>query len=87
LSWNQWYFNGTIRAINQGLGRLIRHIKDYGQLFLMDERYTELKFKKGLPSWATSKDLDVWETFEAEKLSTIDKFYRDNMAMFPPELK
>jgi Rad3-related DNA helicase len=25
LSFDEWYFTNTIRAINQGLGRVIRH--------------------------------------------------------------
>jgi len=42
---------GTIRTINQALGRVIRHAKDYGMIFFIDKRYEEPKFKKHLPGW------------------------------------
>ena len=35
----EWYFMGTVRAINQALGRVIRHAKDYGMVFFIDKRY------------------------------------------------
>jgi Rad3-related DNA helicase len=42
---------GTVRTINQALGRVIRHAKDYGMIFFIDLRYEEPKFKKHIPGW------------------------------------
>ena len=36
---DEWYFMGTIRSINQALGRVIRHARDFGMIFLIDKRY------------------------------------------------
>lgn len=37
---------GTIRSLNQALGRVIRHAQDYGMVFLLDKRYEESKFSR-----------------------------------------
>jgi len=42
---------GTIRTLNQALGRVIRHVNDYGMIFLFDKRFQENKFNKELPEW------------------------------------
>lgn len=39
LSGKEWYTVNAFRALNQGLGRCIRHIKDWGAVLLVDERY------------------------------------------------
>ncbi|CAM9104373.1 unnamed protein product [Phaeothamnion confervicola] len=36
---NQWYQQQAFRALNQALGRCIRHIYDYGVIFLLDSRH------------------------------------------------
>jgi hypothetical protein len=33
-----WYFQSASRAVNQCLGRVIRHCNDWGAIFLLDER-------------------------------------------------
>lgn len=44
---------GTVRAINQALGRVIRHALDYGMIFLIDTRYCDAKMQRELPEWIT----------------------------------
>ena len=39
ISGGDWYMQQTIRAVNQAIGRVIRHIKDHGVVFLCDERF------------------------------------------------
>lgn len=51
ITGEEWYFTGTIRAVNQALGRVIRHAMDYGMVFLVDSRYCETKMHKELPEW------------------------------------
>jgi hypothetical protein len=39
-----WYKQSASRAVNQCLGRVIRHCKDWGAIFLFDERLLFLYF-------------------------------------------
>lgn len=39
-----WYNQSASRAVNQCLGRVIRHCKDWGAIFLLDERYRKAFF-------------------------------------------
>ena len=36
---NEWYVADAMTAVNQSLGRVIRHINDYGVMVCIDERY------------------------------------------------
>ena len=40
LSGNDWYNLEAFRAINQALGRVIRHKDDFGAVLLLDKRFT-----------------------------------------------
>lgn len=51
LSGNDWYLQDCMRAVNQSLGRVIRHSKDYGVLIVIDERYTQEKIKQMFSGW------------------------------------
>jgi hypothetical protein len=42
LSGQGWYVQSASRAVNQAMGRVIRHQKDWGVIFLLDSRSTSL---------------------------------------------
>lgn len=49
-----WYNLGAYRAVNQALGRVIRHRQDFGAAVLVDSRWTargSLRAVKYLPRW------------------------------------
>lgn len=39
LSGQEWYGQSALRAVNQAIGRIIRHKNDWGAVFLLDERF------------------------------------------------
>ncbi len=47
-----WYENNTFRAVSQAIGRVIRHINDYGCIFLIDTRYSYPSYQAQLPKWS-----------------------------------
>ncbi|NXV74669.1 FANCJ protein, partial [Atlantisia rogersi] len=53
LPGSQWYEIQAYRALNQALGRCIRHRKDWGALILVDDRFRNnpTKYITGLSKW------------------------------------
>lgn len=47
----EWYQIQAYRALNQALGRCIRHRNDWGAILLVDSRYTQAKNLSGLSKW------------------------------------
>lgn len=46
------YYQGLcMKAVNQSIGRAIRHRKDYATVFLFDERYQQTSVTRQLPEW------------------------------------
>ncbi|XP_055715290.1 putative ATP-dependent RNA helicase DDX11-like protein 8 [Phlebotomus papatasi] len=48
---NEYYENICMKAVNQCIGRAVRHINDYASVILLDERYATEKTSKKLPGW------------------------------------
>ncbi|XP_062868551.1 regulator of telomere elongation helicase 1 [Trichomycterus rosablanca] len=51
LSGQEWYKQQASRAVNQAIGRVIRHREDYGAIFLCDHRFRSADARQQLPSW------------------------------------
>jgi chromosome transmission fidelity protein 1 len=77
-----FYENACMRAVNQSIGRAIRHREDYATIVMLDRRYNTDRIQQRLPGWiknglvkdASSKKFgDVMESigrFFKEKSST-----------------
>lgn len=51
LSGNDWYSLEASRAVNQAIGRVIRHRHDYGAILLCDQRFNYSNQKNQLSAW------------------------------------
>ena len=47
----EFYENTCMRAVNQSIGRAIRHQKDYASIILLDRRYQTPRIENKLPGW------------------------------------
>merc|ERR1712029_507010 len=55
LTGNDWYEIQAFRALNQALGRCIRHRDDWGAIIMVDDRYAQRpKYVAGLSKWVRS---------------------------------
>lgn len=51
-----------MRAVNQSIGRSIRHANDYAAIILIDARYRQQRIQSQLPQWVR------------RSLRTVDRF-------------
>ncbi|KJE05212.1 chromosome transmission fidelity protein 1 [Cryptococcus gattii NT-10] len=47
----EMYENLCMRAVNQSIGRAIRHANDYATILLVDKRYANPRIRNKLPKW------------------------------------
>ena len=47
------------RAVNQSIGRSIRHIRDYAAILLVDARYSTPRNVASLPAWIRGEAISV----------------------------
>ncbi|XP_076473063.1 uncharacterized protein LOC143302332 [Babylonia areolata] len=79
LSGSQWYEIQAFRALNQALGRCIRHRKDWGALIIVDDRFVKntLKYASGLSKWVRQK-LHVHQSC-SDMLTSLSDFTRSRL--------
>ena len=75
ISSQAWFLMQATRATNQAIGRVIRHAEDYGNIILIDERFSETKHKVSTSAWLRDQ-LQEFEDFR-EAISEYEKFYSD----------
>ncbi|XP_070591400.1 Fanconi anemia group J protein isoform X2 [Erythrolamprus reginae] len=78
LTGSQWYEIQAYRALNQALGRCIRHRSDWGALILVDDRFGKIpnKYTTGLSKWIRQQ-IHHYKDFDCA-LSSLDAFAKMN---------
>ncbi|XP_058020094.1 Fanconi anemia group J protein isoform X2 [Ahaetulla prasina] len=78
LTGSQWYEIQAYRALNQALGRCIRHRSDWGALILVDDRFGKSpnKYTAGLSKWIRHQ-IHHYKDFDCA-LSSLDAFAKMN---------
>lgn len=75
FSSSDYYENLCMKAVNQCIGRAIRHIDDYATVLLIDERYQQDRIQKKLPNWIRTS-LKVPANFGGVQSSLV-RFFRE----------
>lgn len=70
--------NTTMRAVNQSIGRAIRHKNDYAAIFLVDKRYAISRIQSKLPAWLKESIGTKSGSWQAIEKRCKDFFYRKN---------
>ncbi|KAJ2447325.1 hypothetical protein GGF42_005471 [Coemansia sp. RSA 2424] len=73
LTGSKWYDIQAFRAINQALGRCLRHKMDWGVIFMLESRFAQPWNVERLSKWVR-KHMHFYHTFEEAKLD-LDAFY------------
>ncbi|XP_008943821.1 PREDICTED: regulator of telomere elongation helicase 1, partial [Merops nubicus] len=84
LSGREWYSQQASRAVNQAIGRVIRHRQDYGAIFLCDHRFTTGDVRGKLPSWVRPY-VNVYDNF-GHAVRSVSLFFRVAQDIMPPLL-
>lgn len=75
LGGNEWYCQQAFRALNQAVGRCIRHKFDYGSIILLDERYKEERNRVYISKWLR-KSIQQYNNFDMS-LEGLRSFFRN----------
>ncbi|XP_045433235.1 regulator of telomere elongation helicase 1 isoform X1 [Pipistrellus kuhlii] len=84
LSGQDWYRQQASRAVNQAIGRVIRHRHDYGAVFLCDHRFTSADARAQLPSWVRPH-VQVYDHF-GHVIRDVAQFFRAAQRTMPAPL-
>uniref|UniRef100_A0A7S3DGD9 Regulator of telomere elongation helicase 1 homolog n=1 Tax=Palpitomonas bilix TaxID=652834 RepID=A0A7S3DGD9_9EUKA len=82
LSGAEWYRQQAFRALNQALGRCIRHRNDFGAIILLEERMTEPGSTYSLSKWLRDR-VQVWNSAR-EALDYLSRYFEARKKDEPP---
>ncbi|XP_076133272.1 regulator of telomere elongation helicase 1 [Alosa pseudoharengus] len=85
LSGQEWYRQQASRAVNQAIGRVIRHREDYGAIFLCDQRFKGTDVRAQLPSWVRPH-VKLYDSFGCV-VRDAAQFFRVAQKLRPPPEK
>ncbi|KAG2065699.1 DNA repair helicase [Suillus decipiens] len=72
----EMYENMCMNAVNQSIGRAIRHRDDWASLVLIDRRFTSPAVRGKLPQWLRDNNVAVCQTF-GQAMKHLGNFYRE----------
>ena len=77
----EFYENACMRAVNQSIGRAIRHQNDYAVILLLDRRFEDERVRSKLPGWI-QKGLteEAGRKPFTEAMGSISAFFRSKKA-------
>lgn len=80
----EFYENACMRAVNQSIGRAIRHREDYASIILIDRRYASARIQAKLPGWIRDGiqkvDATKGEGRVVDVMKSCAKFFREKNA-------
>jgi hypothetical protein len=79
ISGDTWYVQQAMRAVNQAIGRVIRHKNDYGAIILCDERFSSPRHVSQLSKWL--RDDVVTYTTYGSATSSLARFFKEQSAL------
>ncbi|KAH8739379.1 helicase [Cryptosporidium ryanae] len=77
----QWYNQQAIRAVNQAIGRVVRHKNDYGIIVLADKRFTQFGIYSKLSKWIRSH-IKHFPQLNKIQLNQISNFFNTKFGGF-----
>lgn len=85
LTGDEWYNQQATRAVNQAVGRVIRHRHDYGAIIFCDERFMNQNCHSQISCWIQPY-IKCYNKF-GEVAFTLTRFFRDGGARVPKKLE
>ncbi|XP_066245652.1 regulator of telomere elongation helicase 1 homolog isoform X2 [Euwallacea similis] len=81
LNGQSWYSLEASRAVNQAIGRVIRHKNDFGAILLLDERFNNALIKQQMSKWL-QRHIKVINRY-GEVIRDLSQFFKNAQVEFP----
>ncbi|XP_059458900.1 regulator of telomere elongation helicase 1 homolog [Corylus avellana] len=85
LTGEDWYNQQALRAVNQAVGRVIRHRHDYGAIIFCDERFAQPYRQSQISLWI-QPHVKCYSKF-GDVVFTLTRFFRDGGARVSTDLR
>ncbi|KAI7986223.1 hypothetical protein LOK49_LG14G01877 [Camellia lanceoleosa] len=85
LTGEEWYSQEALRAVNQAVGRVIRHRHDYGAIIFCDERFVHSSRQSQISLWI-QPHIKCYSKF-GDVVFTLTRFFRDGAIRGPTKLE
>ncbi|KAJ9568362.1 hypothetical protein OSB04_004328 [Centaurea solstitialis] len=85
LTGEEWYSQQASRAVNQAVGRVIRHRHDHGAIIFCDERFTKPSHQSQISLWI-QPHIKCYSKF-GDVVFTLTRFFRDAAITCPNKPK